>query len=138
MGLRTRFITMHCMRNARQNHASPPVAYADSKWHMDTEIWYMWEAHTANVNNETGPNGSDLGSAIIAQRYSYLNYGAPSGAICKPTLVYCYSYEFAALNYRIFARAKSSGAPASLSSLSQPDPSAQAQTRFCARAGGLA
>jgi hypothetical protein len=71
----------------------------DSKWHMDTEIWYMWEAHTPNVNNETGPNGSDLGSAIIAQRYSYLNYGAPSGAICKPTLVYCYSYEFAALNY---------------------------------------
>jgi len=71
----------------------------DSKWHTDTEIWYMWEAHTPNVNNDTGPYGSDLGSAIIAQRYSYLNYGAPSGAICKPTLVYCYSYEFAALNY---------------------------------------
>ena len=71
----------------------------NSKWHMDTEVWYMWESHTPNVANDTGPGGSDLGTAVIAQQYSYLNYGAPSGGICKPTLVYCYTYEWAAVNY---------------------------------------
>ncbi|MGA2707575.1 MAG: outer membrane beta-barrel protein [Steroidobacteraceae bacterium] len=71
----------------------------NAKWHTDTEVWYMWEAHTPNVANDTGPNGSDLGAEIIAQRYSYLNYGAPSGAICKANSVYCYSYAWAALNY---------------------------------------
>jgi hypothetical protein len=71
----------------------------NSKWHMDTEVWYMWQAHTPNVNNDTGPDGSDLGAQIIAGRYSYITYGAPNGAICNPKLVYCYSYEWAALNY---------------------------------------
>jgi hypothetical protein len=71
----------------------------NSKWHMDTEVWYMWQAHTPNVNNDTGPDGSDLGTQIIAERYSYITYGAPNGAICNPKVVYCYSYEWAAVNY---------------------------------------
>jgi hypothetical protein len=71
----------------------------NSRWHMDSEVWYMWEAHTPNVANDTGPGGSDLGTAIISQQYGYLTYGAPSGAICKPAVVYCYSYEWAAVNY---------------------------------------
>jgi len=71
----------------------------NAKWHMDTEAWYMWEAHTPNVANDTGPQGSDLGTAIIAADYSYVTFGAPSGAICKPNLVYCYSYEWAMVNY---------------------------------------
>jgi len=71
----------------------------NSKWHTDTEVWYVWESHTPNVANDTGPKGADLGTAIIAQQYSYLVYGAPSGAICKPSLAYCYSYAWAALNY---------------------------------------
>ena len=71
----------------------------NARWHTDTEVWYMWESHAPNVANDTGPGGSDLGTQIIAQRYSYLNYGAPSGAICGQTLVYCYSYAWAALNY---------------------------------------
>jgi hypothetical protein len=71
----------------------------NSKWHMDTEVWYMWQAHTPNVNNDTGPDGADLGTQIIAERYSYITYGAPNGAICNPKVVYCYSYEWAAVNY---------------------------------------
>jgi hypothetical protein len=71
----------------------------NSKWHIDTEIWYMWQAHTPNLANDTGPDGANLGPAIIAQAYPYIRYGAPGGAICKPNLVYCYSYEWAALNY---------------------------------------
>jgi hypothetical protein len=71
----------------------------NSQWHTDTEAWYMWEAHTPNVANDTGPNGSDLGTAIIAADYPYLTYGAPAGAICKPNLVVCYSYEWALVNY---------------------------------------
>jgi len=64
----------------------------DSKWHMDTEAWYMWESHTPNVNNPDG-------LAAIARAYSYVNVGAPGGAQCNPTVVYCYSYEWAVLNY---------------------------------------
>jgi hypothetical protein len=26
----------------------------NDRWHTDTEIWYMWEAHTPNVNNPAG------------------------------------------------------------------------------------
>ncbi len=64
----------------------------NSQWHMDTEAWYMWQSHTPNVENPAG-------LAMIAQRYSYLKVGAPSGAICNPTLVTCYSYEWAVVNY---------------------------------------
>jgi hypothetical protein len=64
----------------------------DSHWHMDTEAWYMWQSHTPNVQNPQGV-------AMIAQRYSYLNVGAPFGAICNPAVVTCYSYEWALLNY---------------------------------------
>jgi Putative beta-barrel porin-2, OmpL-like. bbp2 len=64
----------------------------NSKWHMDTEAWYMWESHTPNVNNAAG-------LAAIAKAYSYVNVGAPSGAQCNPTVVYCYSYEWAVVNY---------------------------------------
>jgi hypothetical protein len=63
----------------------------DSHWHMDTESWYMWESHTPNVNNSAG-------LAIIGQRYSYVNAGAPSGAQCSPGVMYCYSYEWALVN----------------------------------------
>jgi hypothetical protein len=52
----------------------------------------MWQSHTPNVDNPAG-------LAMIADRYSYLKVGAPSGAICNPTLVTCYSYEWAIVNY---------------------------------------
>jgi hypothetical protein len=64
----------------------------NSNWHTDTEVWYMWESHTPNVDNPAG-------LALIGERYNYLRYGAPSGAICNPLLVTCYSYEWAAVNY---------------------------------------
>jgi len=64
----------------------------NSNWHTDTEIWYMWESHTPNVDNPGG-------LALIAERYGYVRYGAPSGAVCNPLLVTCYSYEWAAVNY---------------------------------------
>jgi hypothetical protein len=64
----------------------------DEHWHTDTEIWYMWESHTPNVNNPAG-------AAFIGQRYSYVNVGAPNGAQCNPAVVFCYSYEWAAVNY---------------------------------------
>jgi Putative beta-barrel porin-2, OmpL-like. bbp2 len=64
----------------------------NARWHTDTEVWYMWQGHTPNVNNAQG-------SALIAQHYSYLKYGAPGGAICNLALVTCYSYEWAVLNY---------------------------------------
>ena len=69
----------------------------NSKWHMDTEIWYMWQAHTPNLSDTNPETG---GAAQIAQRYSYVTFGAPGGAICdsisRPT---CYSYEYAFVNY---------------------------------------
>ncbi len=64
----------------------------DDKWHTDTEVWYMWQSHTPNVNNPAGV-------AAISQAYSYLNTGAPGGAQCNPAVVYCYSYEWAVVNY---------------------------------------
>jgi hypothetical protein len=64
----------------------------DEHWHTDTEIWYMWQSHTPNVNNPAGV-------AFIGQRYSYVNVGAPNGAQCNPAVVFCYSYEWAAVNY---------------------------------------
>jgi hypothetical protein len=64
----------------------------DEHWHTDTEVWYMWESHTPNVNNPAG-------AAFIGQRYSYVNVGAPNGAQCNPAVVFCYSYEWAAVNY---------------------------------------
>jgi len=64
----------------------------NSNWHMDTEFWYMWQSHTPNVNNPAG-------EAYIAHAYSYVNIGAPSGAQCTPAVEFCYSYEWAAVNY---------------------------------------
>jgi len=64
----------------------------DSHWHIDTEAWYMWQSHTPNVDNSQGV-------AMIAQRYSYLNVGAPFGAICSPAVATCYSYAWALVNY---------------------------------------
>jgi hypothetical protein len=64
----------------------------DSHWHMDTEAWYMWQAHTPNVENSEG-------EAMIAQRFPYLKAGAPFGAICNPAVATCYSYAWAAVNY---------------------------------------
>jgi hypothetical protein len=64
----------------------------NSKWHMDSEAWYMWESHTPNAANVDG-------LALIGARYPYANFGAPSGAQCNPALVTCYSYEWAVVNY---------------------------------------
>ena len=64
----------------------------DSKWHMDTEVWYLWESHAPNVNTAAG-------AAYIAQRYPYATYGAPNGAQCNGTAVFCYSYAWSAVNY---------------------------------------
>lgn len=64
----------------------------DEHWHTDTEVWYMWQSHTPNINNPAG-------AAFIGQRYSYVNVGAPNGAQCNPAVVFCYSYEWAAVNY---------------------------------------
>ena len=64
----------------------------DSHWHMDTEIWYMWQSHTPNVDNPAG-------LAFIGQAYSYAAIGAPNGAQCRPAVAFCYSYEWAAVNY---------------------------------------
>jgi hypothetical protein len=64
----------------------------NSRWHTDTEVWYMWQSHTPNVNNPAGV-------AYIGQRYTYRIAGAPAGAQCDPTVVFCYSYSWAAVNY---------------------------------------
>jgi hypothetical protein len=64
----------------------------DSHWHMATEAYYMWQSHTPNVNTPEG-------IAFIAQRYNYVNVGAPSGAQCNSTAEFCYSYEWAIVNY---------------------------------------
>ena len=64
----------------------------NSKWHMDTEAWYLWESHTPNVNNPDG-------LAYIGQRYSYIKFGAPSGAQCNAAVAFCYSYAYAFVNY---------------------------------------
>jgi hypothetical protein len=64
----------------------------DSHWHMDTEAWYMWQSHTPNVENSQGV-------AMLAERYSYLDVGAPFGAICNPAVAACYSYAWAVVNY---------------------------------------
>jgi hypothetical protein len=70
----------------------------DEHWHTDTEIWYMWQDHTPNLSDTSPENG---GAEQLANVYTYLRYGEPSGAICpdkagQPT---CYSYEYAAVNY---------------------------------------
>lgn len=66
----------------------------NDRWHTDTEIWYMWEAHTPNVNNPAGV--AAIAAAFPAPQF---NIGAPAGAQCVATVVYCYSYEWAAVNY---------------------------------------
>jgi hypothetical protein len=68
----------------------------DSRWHMDTEAWYMWESHTPNVTNTDAVFG---GAAQIAARYPYARFGAPNGAICAAALATCYSYEWSIVNY---------------------------------------
>jgi hypothetical protein len=84
--------------NWRWNNVQPAVITwyhkFNDKWHTDTEAWYMWEAHTPNINN---PNGA----AAIAARYPTprFNFNAPFGAQCDPNVVYCYSYEWAIVNY---------------------------------------
>jgi Putative beta-barrel porin-2, OmpL-like. bbp2 len=66
----------------------------NDRWHMDTEVWYMWESHTPNANNPDG-------LAAIAARYPVprFNFGAPFGAQCNASVAFCYSYEWAAVNY---------------------------------------
>ena len=66
----------------------------NDRWHMDTEAWYMWQAHTPNQNNAAG-------EAAISAQYPapQFTYGAPFGAQCNPAVVYCYSYEWAIVNY---------------------------------------
>jgi Putative beta-barrel porin-2, OmpL-like. bbp2 len=64
-------------------------------WHMDTEVWYMWETHTPDVSN---PQGAAALSAMFPQPEFHI--GAPSGAQCNnPAVVYCTSREWALVNY---------------------------------------
>ena len=72
----------------------------NAKWHTDTEVWYMWESHTPNVDNDTGPDGSDLGTADHRAGLLLSELRRAIGCDLQiRTLVYCYSYEWAALNY---------------------------------------
>ena len=64
----------------------------NANFHMDSEVWYMWQDHTPNVNNPAGV-------AAIARAYSYVTVGAPAGAQCNAAVAYCYSYEWAFVNY---------------------------------------
>jgi hypothetical protein len=64
----------------------------NARWHLDSEIWYMWQSHTPNISNAAG-------ASYLAQAYAYVNIGAPSGAQCNPALAFCYSYEWALVNY---------------------------------------
>jgi hypothetical protein len=66
----------------------------NDRWHTGTEVWYMWEAHTPNVDNPAG-------AAVISAQYPapQFNIGAPSGAQCNPAVAFCYSYAWAVLNY---------------------------------------
>jgi hypothetical protein len=66
----------------------------NDRWHTDTEIWYMWQAHTPNVNNPAGVAAS--AAAFPAPQFTI---GVPSGAPRNPAVVYCYSYEWAAVNF---------------------------------------
>jgi len=64
-------------------------------WHMDTEVWYMWETHTPDVSNPQG--AAALSSMFPAPEF---HIGAPDGAQCNnPALVYCTSREWALVNY---------------------------------------
>lgn len=64
----------------------------NSRWHMDTELYYLWQSDTPNVDNAAG-------LARLARTYDYVTYGAPGGAHCAPALPSCYSYAYAAVNY---------------------------------------
>lgn len=64
----------------------------DSRWHTDSEAWYMWQSHVPNVANPGG-------SALIAQQFPYATYGAPAGAVCPQSQLTCYAYEWAVVNY---------------------------------------
>jgi hypothetical protein len=66
----------------------------NEQWHMDTEAWYMWQAHTPNVNNPEGE--AFIAATFPAPEFSI---GAPSGAQCAPQVAFCYSYEWAVVNY---------------------------------------
>jgi hypothetical protein len=54
----------------------------------------MWQGHTPNQNNAAGE--AAISTAFPAPQFTY---GAPFGAQCNPAVVYCYSYEWAILNY---------------------------------------
>ncbi len=67
----------------------------NAHWHMDSEVWYMWQNHTPDVENPQG--AAVLAAMFPAPEY---NIGAPAGAQCNNTaLVYCASHEWALLNY---------------------------------------
>jgi hypothetical protein len=64
-------------------------------WHMDTEVWYMWETHTPDVSNPQG--AAALAAMFPAPEF---HIGAPDGAQCNnAALVYCTSREWALVNY---------------------------------------
>jgi hypothetical protein len=67
----------------------------NDSWHMDWELWYMWEKQTPDSLNPQG-------EAILAQMWPapQFNIGAPSGAQCANVAeVYCTSHEWATVNY---------------------------------------
>jgi hypothetical protein len=67
----------------------------NDSWHMDWEVWYMWE-------NQTPDSLNPQGQAILAQMFPapQYNIGAPAGAQCNNVQqVYCTSHEWATVNY---------------------------------------
>jgi hypothetical protein len=57
----------------------------NSKWHTDTEFWYMYERDVPNIaGNVTNPVATEVGA---------------NGAFCHPGQLRCYAPEYAIVNY---------------------------------------
>ena len=59
----------------------------DSKWHTDSEFWYMWQRDTPNAL-WTGPSSAQTAPILGANE-----------AYCVPTKPNCFSREYALVNY---------------------------------------
>jgi hypothetical protein len=69
----------------------------NDKWHMDNEVWYMWQKDVPNANN-LDPNVG--GAAQIAARFPNTTFNAPFGALCSdPNVLTCKAGEYAFVNY---------------------------------------
>ncbi len=58
----------------------------DKKWHMASEVWYMWQKKVPNLRNENAP-------ATI---------NGANGAFCKYGELTCTAKEFAGVNYLVY------------------------------------